>query len=151
MRILVIPGVIAAFSFAVIWASLQLELSPPMIVGDSLQPRVFPILLMVVNLVLAALLAIQYRAKPPKKIQRESLQTWGSIVLFVIFYPLTVYLDMLIAIAVVMFAMCLLWGERRVYVAGAVALITPAAIFFLFDKVLRIRFPRGLFTNWYYG
>lgn len=151
MRILVIPGVIAAFSFAVIWASLQLELSPPMIVGDSLQPRVFPILLMVVNLVLAALLAIQYRAKPPKKIQREGLQTWGSIVLFVIFYPLTVYLDMLIAIAVVMFAMCLLWGERRVYVAGAVALITPAAIFFLFDKVLRIRFPRGLFTNWYYG
>ncbi len=151
MRILVIPGVIAAFSLAVIWASLQLELSPPMIVGDSLQPRVFPILLMVVNLGLAALLAFQHRAKPPKKIQLEGLQTWGSIALFVIFYPLTVYLDMLIAIAVVMFAMCLLWGERRVYVAGAVALVTPAAIFFLFDLVLRIRFPRGLLTNLYYG
>ncbi len=68
-----------------------------------------------------------------------------------IFYPLTVYLDMLIAIAVVMFAMCLLWGERRVYVAGAVALVTPTAIFFLFDMVLRIRFPRGLLTNLYYG
>ncbi len=151
MNFLVIPGIITAFSLAVIWASLQLDLSPPMIVGDSLQPRVFPILLMVVNLVLAALLAIQYRAKPPKKIQREGLQTWGSIALFVIFYPLTVYLDMLIAIAVVMFAMCLLWGERRVYVAGAVALVTPAAIFFLFDMVLRVRFPRGLLTNWYYG
>ena len=151
MNFLVIPGIITAFSLAVIWASLQLDLSPPMIVGDSLQPRVFPILLMVINLILAALLAIQYRAKPPKKIQREGLQTWGSIALFVIFYPLTVYLDMLIAIAVVMFAMCLLWGERRVYVAGAVALVTPAAIFFLFDMVLRIRFPRGLLTNLYYG
>ncbi len=151
MNFLVIPGIITAFSLAVIWASLQLDLSPPMIVGDSLQPRVFPILLMVINLVLAALLAVQWRAKSPKKIQREGIQTWGSIALFVVFYPLTVYLDMLIAIAVVMFAMCLLWGERRIYVAGAVALVTPAAIFFLFDMVLRVRFPRGLLTNLYYG
>ncbi len=150
MPYLVIPGVITAFSLAVIWAALQLDLSPPMIVGDSLQPRVFPILLMVINLVLAALLAIQYRKKPPKKIKRDGLHTWGSVALFVIFYPLTVYLDMLIAIAVVMFVMCLLWGERRIHVAGAVALVTPAAIFFLFDMVLRIRFPRGLLTNLYY-
>jgi hypothetical protein len=151
MKFLVIPGVITAFSLTVIWASLQLDLSPPMIVGDSLQPRVFPILLMVINLILATLLAVQYRATPPKKMQREGLQTWGTIALFAIFYPLTVYLDMLIAIAVVMFAMCLLWGERRIYVASAVALVTPAAIFFLFDMVLRVRFPRGLLTNLYYG
>lgn len=151
MQFLVIPGVITAFSLAVVLAALQLELSPSMIVGDSLQPRVFPILLMVINLVLAACLAFQYRKKPPMKIQREGLQTWGSMTLFLIFYPLTVYLDMLIAIAVVMFAMCLLWGERRIHVAGAVALVTPAAIFLLFDMVLRVRFPRGLLTNWYYG
>jgi hypothetical protein len=151
MKFLVIPGIITAFSLTVIWASLQLDLSPPMIVGDSLQPRVFPILLMVINLILAALLAVQHRAKSPKKIQREGVQTWGTIALFVIFYPLTVYLDMLIAIAAVMFAMCLLWGERRIYVAGAVALVTPAAIFFLFDMVLRVRFPRGVLTNLYYG
>ncbi len=151
MRFPVIPGVVTAFSITVIWASLQLELSPPMIVGDSLQPRVFPILLMLINLVLAALLAFQHRAKPPKKIQREGIRTWGSIALFAIFYPLTVYLDMLIGIVVVMFLMCLLWGERRIHVAGAVALITPAAIFLLFDTVLRVRFPRGLLTNWYYG
>ena len=106
---------------------------------------------MVINLVLAALLAFQYRIKAPKKIERDGLLTWGSIALFVVFYPLTVYLDMLIAIAVVMFVMCLLWGERRIHIAGAVALATPAAIFLLFDMVLRIRFPRGLFTNWYYG
>ena len=122
-----------------------------MIVGDSLQPRVFPILLMVINLVLAALLVFQYRTEPPKKIQWEGFQTWGSIALFLIFYPITVYIDMLIAIAVVMFAMCLLWGERRIYVAGTVALVTPVTIFLLFDMVLRVRFPRGLLTNWYYG
>ena len=151
MRFLIIPGVIAAFSIAVICAAVQLELSPPMIVGDSLQPRVFPILLMVINLILAVLLASQYRKEPPEKVQGEGLRAWGSIALFLMFYPITVYVDMMIGSAVVMFAMCLLWGERRVLVAGTLALATPFVIFFLFDLVLRVRFPRGLFTNWYYG
>ena len=151
MRFLIIPGVITAFSIAVICAAVQLELSPPMIVGDSLQPRVFPILLMVINLILAALLASQYRKESPGKVQREGLRTWGSIALFLMFYPITVYVDMMIGIPVVMFVMCLLWGERRVLVAGTLAFATPFVIFFLFDLVLRVRFPRGLFTNWYYG
>ena len=38
-RVLIVPGVITAFSAVVIWAALQLELSPPMIVGHSMQPR----------------------------------------------------------------------------------------------------------------
>ena len=151
MRFLIIPGVITAFSIAVICAAVQLELSPPMIVGDSLQPRVFPILLMVINLILAALLASQYRKESPGKVQREGLRTWGSIALFLMFYPITGYVDMMIGTAVVMFVMCLLWGERRVLVAGTLAFATPFVIFFLFDLVLRVRFPRGLFTNWYYG
>lgn len=151
MQFLIIPGVITAFSLVVIGVALQLDLSPAMIVGDSMQPRVFPILLMVINLVLAAFLALQYRATPPKKVPLEGLQTWGSIMLFVVFYALTIHVDMLIAIAVVMFAMCLLWGERRIHIAAALALVTPASIFLFFDMVLRVRFPRGLMTNWYYG
>lgn len=71
--------------------------------------------------------------------------------LFGLFYLLTVYVDMLIAMAVAVFLMALLWGERRLPVALAVALVSPFAIFILFDLVLRVRFPRGLFTNWYYG
>ena len=151
MQFLVVPGIVSAFSLAVIWRAFQLELSPPMIVGDSMQPRVFPIFLMVINLVLAGALAFQNRAAALKEIQREGLKTWGSVALFVVFYVVTVYLDMLIAIAVVVFAMCLLWGERRIYIAGAVAIATPTIIFLLFDLVLRVRFPRGLVTNWYYG
>ena len=41
MRVFVIPGIVMVFSCVVIWASMQLDLSPAMIVGDSLQPRVF--------------------------------------------------------------------------------------------------------------
>jgi hypothetical protein len=106
---------------------------------------------MIINLILSAFLAIQYRNNAPKIIQRESYHTWLTIVLFVVFYFATVYLDMFIAIAIVLFCMCLLWGERRIPIAGSVALVTPITIFFLFDLVLRVRFPRGLLTNWYYG
>jgi len=151
MRYLIIPGIITAFSLAVIWAAFRLEISPAMIVGDSMQPRVFPIFLMVINLVLVACLAIQLRATPTKKIPIEGFRTWGSIGLFMVFYVLTVYVDMLVAIAVVVFAMCLLWGERRFFVAGIMALATPSVIFILFDTLLRVRFPRGFLTNWYYG
>ncbi|NQW00406.1 MAG: tripartite tricarboxylate transporter TctB family protein [Rhodospirillales bacterium] len=151
MHFLFVPGLITVFSLAVIWAALQLDLSPAMIVGDSLQPRVFPIFLMILNLGLVALLVFQYRKSPPKIVARETYHTWSTMALFVLFYPLTVYLDMFIGIAVVMFLMCLLWGERRILVAAAVALATPLTMFFLFDLVLRVRFPRGLLTNWYYG
>ena len=77
--------------------------------------------------------------------------TWGTMLLLGLFYLLTVYLDLFIGIAVVMLAMCLLWGERRLHVALGVALLTPLCVFALFDKVLQIRFPRGILTNWYYG
>ncbi len=151
LRLLVLPAIIAAFSLAVIWASLQLELSPEMIVGDSMQPRAFPIFLMLINLVLLVIFAVQLQKQRPARVPLEPYATWGSLALLGVFYLLTVFLDMFIGIAVVMFLMCLLWGERRIYVAAAVALVTPILIFLLFDSVLRVRFPRGILMNWYYG
>jgi len=47
--------------------------------------------------------------------------------------------------------MCWLWGERRWLVAVLLAIVTPLSIFLVFDSVLKIRFPRGLFTNWWYS
>lgn len=151
MQFFIVPGIISIFSIVIIWLSLQLDLSPAMIVGDSMQPRVFPIFLMVINLVLSGLLAIQYWKSPPKSVAWGEHHTWSTIVLFVVFYFVTVHIDLFIAIAVVMFVMCYLWGERRMLVAGAVSLVTPITMFFMFDLVLKVRFPRGLLTNWYYG
>ena len=150
-RVLIIPGILAVFSVTVIWAALQLELSPDIIVGDSMQPRAFPVFLMAINLVLVLILAIQLVRAPPKKVTLEPFATWGSMILLVVFFALTVWLDMFIAISVVMFLMCLLWGERRIYVAISTALLTPVLIFLLFDLVLKVRFPRGILMNWYYG
>ncbi len=150
-RLLIVPAILAAFSAVVIWASLQLDISPPMIVGKSMQPRSFPIFLMILNLVLVGFLVVHTFRAPPAKVQLEPFSTWGSMLIMGVFYILTVTLDMFIGIAVAMFLLSLLWGERRWLVATATALITPLVIFLLFDKVLKIRFPRGVLTNWYYG
>ena len=151
MRPLVIPAIIALFSVVIIYLALQLRLSPPLIVGASMQPRSFPIFLMVINLLLVVIMVWQNLRNPPAPVKMEGPTTWISIGLFALFYLLTVYTDFFIAIAAVVFLLSVSWGERRLHVAGLVALTVPLTLFLVFDEVLKIRFPRGLITNWYYG
>ena len=124
---------------------------PSMIVGHSMQPRAFPIFLMVINLILIGLLTYQFYKNPPASIPLEPFHTWGTIILLIVFNGLTVAADFFLAIAVVMFLMCSLWGEKRIPVVLSTALVTPFLIFVLFDQVLMIRFPRGIILDWYYG
>ncbi len=147
----IVPIVLTIVSLVIIYLALQLDLSPPMIVGESMQPRSFPIFLMVLNLMLTAVLSYQIYTTPPTLPEPMNRVTWLSMALMVLFYGLTVSTDMFIAIAVVMFLLSLAWGERRLLIAGANAVLTPFFIFLLFDNVLRIRFPRGILMNWYYG
>ena len=151
MRPLIIPGIIALFSVVIIYLALQFRTSPPLIVGASMQPRSFPIFLMVINLFLVAILVWQNLKTPPSQVKMEGPTTWISIGLFALFYILTVYADFFIAISAVVFLLSVSWGERRLHVAGLVALAVPLTLFLIFDEVLKIRFPRGLITNWYYG
>lgn len=151
MRPLVIPAIIALFSVVIIYLALQLRVSPPLIVGASMQPRSFPIFLMVINLLLVVIMVWQNLKNPPAPVKMEGPTTWISIGLFALFYLLTVYADFFIAIAAVVFLLSVSWGERRLHVAGLVALTVPLTLFLVFDEVLKIRFPRGLITNWYYG
>ena len=146
-----VPLILSIFSIIVIGISLQLDTSPEMIVGDSMQARSFPIFLMVLMLVLIAVLTFQYKTNNPEPIKLEKFPTWGSMGLFFIFYLLTVYTDMFIGIFVVIFLMSILWGERRIWVAFLTATVTPGLVFLLFDYVLKIRFPRGILMNLYYG
>ena len=147
----IVPLFLSIFSIIVIGISLQLDTSPEMIVGDSMQARSFPIFLMVLKLILIAVLTFQYKAKNPDPIELEKFPTWGSMGLFLIFYLLTVYTDMFIGIFVVMLLMGLLWGEKRIWLSFLTATLTPFLIFLLFDFVLKIRFPRGILMDMYYG
>ena len=150
-KIYLIPLILAIFSLSVIAISLQLDTSPEMIVGDSMQARSFPIFLMILKLFLLGILTYQFYKNKPKAVPLEKYHTWGSMLLFLLFYLLTVYTDMFIGIFVVIFLMSILWGEKRLWVAFLTATVTPGLVFLLFDFVLKIRFPRGILMNLYYG
>ena len=149
-KLYITPILLALFSIAIILISLQLDTSPEMIVGDSMQARSFPIFLMAINLILISVLFLQFFKNYPEKIELEIFTTWFSMFLFLLFYFLTITTDMFIGITVCMFLMGYTWGEKRLWVNLCNAVITPGLIFLLFDSVLKIRFPRGLLTNMYY-
>lgn len=151
-KLYIIPLFLTLFSFVVIYLSLQLDTSPEMIVGDSMQARSFPIFLMVINLLLVAILSLQFFKTYPKEIELEKFPTWSSMLLFLIFYIIILISgDMFVAIPIVMFLMGLTWGQKKVWVSLTNAIVTPLSIFLLFDYVLQVRFPRGWLTNIYYG
>ena len=151
-KLYIIPLFLTLFSFVVIYLSLQLDTSPEMIVGDSMQARSFPIFLMVINLLLVGILSLQFYKTYPKEIELEKFPTWSSMLLFLIFYIIILISgDMLVAIPIVMFLMGLTWGQKKIWISLTNAIVTPLSIFLLFDYVLQVRFPRGWLTNIYYG
>lgn len=148
---LLVPLLIFAFCSVVIYFASQLDVAPPIVVGEAMQPRSFPIFLMVLIAILNAILIWQMANGNPMPRVSQPMPTWASMALMGVFYVITTYVDMFVAIMIVMFVMCLVWGERRLWMAGLVSVMTPVTIFFLFDLVLQIRFPRGILTNLYYG
>ena len=151
LKYFILPIAIIILSGVIIVVALNLEEAAPIIVGDGLQPRVFPIFLMTLSIFLALIMIWQFFKSPPKSSIAERFPTIGSILLFGLFYILASYIDLFIGIATVIFLMSRLWGNKRILSNLALAVITPLTIFLLFDLVLKIRFPRGLLTDWYYG
>ncbi|MEM9221716.1 MAG: tripartite tricarboxylate transporter TctB family protein [Pseudomonadota bacterium] len=141
------------FSFAatVVAVALTLKKAPPAFVGEGMQPRTFPIFLMVVIGLMNGFLLRETLLNPPPR--REPLEgmVWVTIALMGVFALVTTFVDMMVAMAIVIFAKTILWGERRIFVAASLALLTPLTILVFFDVVLEVRFPRGLLTNLYYG
>ena len=146
-----VPGIIFVFCAVVTYVATTLDEAPAIIVGPAMQPRAFPIFLMAVIAILNVVLILQMLSSEPRKRSDLPWQTWVTGALLAVFYVVTTTLDMFLALGIVLFSMCLAWGERRIWVAALVAIATPAVIFFTFDLLLQVRFPRGILTNIYYG
>ena len=131
--------------------ALQLDTAPAIVIGEAMQPRSFPIFLTALIALLNALLVYQLVNGSRMPRLRQSPQTWITMLLMIVFYGLTTYVDMFVGLIVVIFVMSLAWGERLYWLVTLVAVVTPANVFFLFDLVLKIRFPRGVLTGLYYG
>ena len=81
-----VPIVVFVFCGLVTYFSLQLEEALPLIVGHSMQPRVWPIFIVAIIAVLNLVLIVQILAKPASRRDWEPNQTWLSAVLLGVFF-----------------------------------------------------------------
>lgn len=141
-----IPALIIVFCVAAFVISMSFKEMPP-ILKRGMQPADFPQLLLITLIVLTAVMAWFDPVRVREKIVGS---VWGTIILMIMFVALA-GLDLFLALGVFAAALAALWGERRLFTLVLVGLIIPTLIFFLFDMVFEIRFPRGILTNIWYG
>ena len=141
-----VPIALIALAVAAIYISTTFKKMPP-ILKRGIQPSDFPQLICGLIIFLTLLMAWRDPVKMTERVSHMTLLTVGAIAGFV----LLVQIDLILALGA--FAVCLsaLWGERRPALLALVGVGVPAVIFLLFDLAFRIRFPRGLLTDLWYG
>ncbi len=137
---------IIAFCAVAFWLTTTFETVPP-ILKRGIQPSDFPQLICGLMIGLAVLMGVINRDKAPDVLARPAYLTLGLMAGFVVL----VQLDFFLGLALFAVAMSAVWGERRPALLATVGFVVPVAVFFLFDLVFRIRFPRGLLTSLWYG
>jgi len=142
----VVSCAIIAFCLAAIWLSLSFDKMPP-ILKRGIQPSDFPQMVCVAIILMTLYM---FWRDPVTVVEPMGSKTIGSIVLMFLFVLLT-QVDLFLALALFAVALSIYWGERRVTRIAIVGLVVPVTVFFLFDQVFKIRFPRGLLTNLWYG
>lgn len=141
-----VPCGTIAFCIVAYWLTTQFDRVPPVFVRG-MQPADFP---QMVLLLIAALSVLVMIFDKPVEHDPVKLNVWTSIGLFVVF-ALVAQVDLFLGLGVFAAGLAWTWGERRIWGIGLVAVVSPAVIFLLFDLVFKIRFPRGLLTNLWYG
>ena len=142
----IVPLVILAFCALAYYLTTGFDRVPP-ILKRGIQPADFPQLVIMLIAALAAWLFVRDREAAPVALPGQVHVAIGLLVAF----PFLAMLDLFLALGIFGLLLTLSWGERRLWALGFVAVLAPAAVFFLFDLVFRIRFPRGLLTNIWYG
>ena len=141
-----VPCGTIVFCLVAYWLSTQFDRVPPILLRG-MQPEDFPQMVLLLIMALSVLVMI---FDAPADHGPVAFNVWTSLGLFAVF-ALVSRLDLFLALGVFAGALAWTWGERRVWGIGLVSLLSPALIFMLFDQVFRIRFPRGVLTNLWYG
>lgn len=137
---------IIVFCLAAIWLSLSFEKMPP-ILKRGIQPADFPQIVCIGIILLT--LFMMWR-DPIRITEPFGSKTLGSIVLMALFVALC-QVDLFLSLAVFAGSLAFYWGERSVMRLLLVAFLVPIGVFFLFDQIFEIRFPRGVLTSLWYA
>jgi putative tricarboxylic transport membrane protein len=141
-----VPLGIIAFCVWAYWLSTQFERVPP-ILKRGMQPSDFPQLVMGLIIMLSVWLLFRDKSEAPERMTKMVQMTMGLLIGFLLISQV----DLFLALGLFAASLTALWGERRAWALVLVGLIAPIAVFFLFDGIFEVRFPRGLLTNLWYG
>lgn len=119
----------------------------PPILKRGIQPSDFPQL---VCLLIVSLTLLMVWKDPVRIVERVTSKSWMTMGLMIGFVAL-MQVDLFLALGAFAATLTMLWGERRPRNIALVGLLIPTTVFFLFDLVFKIRFPRGLLTSLWYG
>ncbi len=142
----VVPLVIVIFCGFTYWLTTEFARMPP-ILKRGIQPSDFPQILIVLMVGLTALIVWKDPIKVSEKIPNPTLIAFGMMALFV----LLVQFDFFFGLSVFCLGLTLIWKERSWFTFLFVGFLVPIGVFFLFDQVFEVRFPRGFLTNMWYG
>lgn len=141
-----VPMIIICFASGAIYISTTFKKMPE-ILKRGIQPSDFPQL---VCALIIGLCIVMILRDPIKLSERISSMTWATMGILIVFAAL-VQLDFFIALSAAAVGLAVLWGERKTIRLAVVGFVVPASVFFVFDLVFRIRFPRGVLTSLWYG
>jgi len=142
----IVPLVILVLCATAFYLTTTFDRVPP-ILKRGIQPSDFPQLVILLIAALALWLALRDREPAPQRLPATVYITMGLLIGF----SVLALVDLFIALGAFAVAMSAVWGERRAWALALVGLVVPVAVFFLFDIVFEIRFPRGVLTNLWYG
>lgn len=159
-----VPCGIIVFCLGTFWLTTRFDRVPPILLRG-MQPSDFPQLVLILIIFMAGL--VMLRTGPTQNGVDEvgaddeaddsatgqapvSRPVWGSMALLLVFVAVA-QIDLFLGLGVFAGGLSLLWGERRWWALGIVMLLAPVCVFFLFDQVFEVRFPRGLLTELWYG
>ena len=165
-----VPCGIIAFCLGAFYLTTQFDRVPPLLLRG-MQPADFPQLVLITIIVLAVVVMIRPGPRTadagwktstdddadnghegPETVVKHapvSGHVWGSMALLLVFAAVA-QIDLFLGLGVFAVSLSWLWGERRWWAFLIVMILAPLFIFFLFDQVFEVRFPRGLLTNLWY-
>lgn len=141
-----VPLVLVGFASGAIYHSTAFKKMPP-ILKRGIQPSDFPQLICAGIILMTVLMVWRDPVRPSGPVNGMVWATMGAMLGF----ALLAQVDLFLALGMFAVAVCMLWGERRIPRIALIGVAVPAAVFFLFDFVFQIRFPRGLLTSLWYG
>jgi putative tricarboxylic transport membrane protein len=123
----------------------------PSILGDTINADVFPKMLVVLLFFLTVIIPFEFKIQPEKinKIDKDRgdetpMITWVTIIVLLAIVFLAEFLGSVLTMFVICFSIPILWGEKRYLAVAIYAILFPAFVFLLFNKVLGLYFNPGL-------